>query len=64
MLSCEEEEYVDIVADAARLPIVDASVEKGLTPNEPVGCGLITVLDGCVFNGEYGDTYGDKGAAK
>jgi len=47
MLSCDEEEYVDMAAaDAARLPMADASIERGLKSNEGIGCGLMIVVVG------------------
>jgi len=47
MLPCDEDEYVDMAAaDVARLPMADASTDRGLRSNEVVGCGLIIVVVG------------------
>jgi len=47
MLPCDEDEHVDMAAaDAARLPMADASTGQGLRSNEVVGCGLIIVVVG------------------
>lgn len=55
MLSCDDEEYVDMAADEARLPIADVSRVRVIRSKELVGRGLLCVRVGCVVTGEYGD---------
>lgn len=45
MLPCDEDEYVDMAAaDAARLPMAEASTDRG--SNEVIGCGLMILVVG------------------
>ena len=52
MLSCDEEEYVDMAADDVRIPIAEASLVNEVKSKELVGCGAIIVRVGCVVDGE------------